>query len=84
MGGGGGASPVAPSGPVGASLPSENVGSTTVAQTNSPLNLIEQQTHQTELTASLNAKKAENLALHAKNALEKTAQLKGVISLFKK
>lgn len=84
MGGGGGASPNSPIGPVGASLPSENVGSKTVAETNSPLNMIEQQTHQTELTASLNAKKAANLVNHAKNALEKTAQLKSVISLFKK
>lgn len=85
MGGGGGATPNAPNTPNGgATLPSENVGSKTVAETASPLNLIENQTHQTELTAALNAKKAENLAAHAKNALEKTAQLKSVISLFKK
>jgi hypothetical protein len=81
MGGGGGASLNSPDG--GASLPSENVGSKTVAETSSPLNAIEAQTHKTELNAALNAKKANNLAAHAKNALEKTAQLKGVISLFK-
>jgi len=82
MGGGGGASLSSPDG--GASLPSENVGSKTVAETSSPLNQIEAQTHQTELNAALNATRARNLAAHAKNALEKTAQLKSVISLFKR
>lgn len=82
MGGGGGASPSSPDGQ--ASLPSENAGSETVALTSSPLNLIENQTHQTELKAAVNATKAKNLVNHAKDAMEKTAQLKSVISLFKK
>jgi flagellar basal body-associated protein FliL len=81
----GGSASVAPSnGNGGPSLPSENIGSKTVAETSSPLNLIEEQTHQTELSAALNSKKAANLANHAKTALEKTAQLKSIIGLFKK
>ena len=81
----GGSASVAPSnGNGGPSLPSENIGSKTVSETSSPLNLIEEQTHQTELSAALNSKKAANLANHAKNALEKTAQLKSIIGLFKK
>lgn len=81
----GGSAAVAPNnGAGGPSLPSENIGSKTVTETASPLNLIENQTHQTELSAALNSKKAANLANHAKNALEKTAQLKSIIGLFKK
>ena len=81
----GGSAAVAPNnGAGGPSLPSENIGSKTVTETASPLNLIENQTHQTELSAVLNSKKAANLANHAKNALEKTAQLKSIIGLFKK
>jgi hypothetical protein len=77
--------PVAPNnGAGGPSMPSENIGSKTVSETASPLNLIEEQTHQTELSAALNSKKAANLANHAKNALEKTAQLKSIIGLFKR
>lgn len=82
MGGGGGAALNAPE--QGATMPSGAVGSNAVAKTNSPLNAIENMTHQTELAAEINKKKAENLVNHAKNALEKTAALKGVISLFKK
>lgn len=82
MGGGGGAALNAPK--EGATLPSGAVGSNAVAKSNGPLNAVENMTHQTELTATLNAQKAQNLAAHAKNALEKTAALKGVISLFKK
>jgi flagellar basal body-associated protein FliL len=81
----GGSAPVAPNnGAGGPSMPSENIGSKTVSETASPLNLIEEQTHQTELSAALNSKKAANLANHAKNALEKTAQLKSIIGLFKR
>ena len=82
MGGGGGAAPASPDG--NATLPSENAGSKAVAQSNSPLNKVNQLTQQTETQALLNENKAKNLIDHAKNAAEQTAKLRSIIGMFKK
>lgn len=79
MGGGGGAKPASPDG--NATLASEKVGSNAVAQSNTPLNKVNELTHQTETQALLNEGKALNLKKHAQDAIEKTSALRAIIGM---
>ena len=74
MGGGGGASPAGN----GSTIPSEKVGSAAVAIVQDPLNIATKTANATELSAALNAQKANNMVAKAGHAKETLAKLKGI------